>query len=244
MTIPGGKGATELGTVHSVFASVQGEGPSVGQLHLFVRLAGCDVGCEYCDTQGALGKSVTEAVISYPACDVRQRNPMHAQILADVCRKFLNENPIQGISITGGEPLLQAGYVKEMLHCLGTPRPPVMLETSGLHPELLPVLINDIQVVSADIKLRSTRVPKADEAKAVEFIRLASQKVKTWAKVPVDANVSTTEIRRVLSMLAAAAPTVEVTIQPIEYDTGAKCSHLRNFSSCSRLPLRLGRMPG
>ena len=218
MTTPGGKGAIEYGVVHSVFVSVQGEGPSVGQLHLFVRFAGCDVGCEYCDTADSQSKSIPEATISYPACDVRQRNPLPAQLLADICRKLLNENPIQGISLTGGEPLLQASYAREVLRCLGTPCPPVMLETSALHPELLPTLLSLVQVVSADIKLRSTRVPKADEAKAIEFIRLASSKVKTWVKVPVDATVTTTELRRVLTMLAHAAPNVEVTIQPIEFD--------------------------
>src|SRR5438128_1946731 len=37
--------------VSEVFASVQGEGVSVGTPSVFVRLQGCSVGCVWCDTK-------------------------------------------------------------------------------------------------------------------------------------------------------------------------------------------------
>ncbi|MCD8490558.1 MAG: hypothetical protein LRY51_00895 [Geovibrio sp.] len=39
------------GSINEVFHSVQGEGLYAGARQLFVRLAGCSVGCDYCDTQ-------------------------------------------------------------------------------------------------------------------------------------------------------------------------------------------------
>ena len=33
-----------------VFSSIQGEGLYVGDRHLFVRFAGCNLNCQYCDT--------------------------------------------------------------------------------------------------------------------------------------------------------------------------------------------------
>ena len=33
-----------------IFSSVQGEGPSVGESTLFIRFAGCDLRCSWCDS--------------------------------------------------------------------------------------------------------------------------------------------------------------------------------------------------
>lgn len=41
---------TEL-EVQEVFATVQGEGPYVGQPAIFIRLGGCNLNCSFCDTQ-------------------------------------------------------------------------------------------------------------------------------------------------------------------------------------------------
>ena len=36
--------------VHGIFPTMQGEGPYAGTRALFVRLAGCNLQCSYCDT--------------------------------------------------------------------------------------------------------------------------------------------------------------------------------------------------
>ena len=40
--------------VTEIYSAVQGEGPFVGERHLFVRLGGCPFRCHYCDTPAAL----------------------------------------------------------------------------------------------------------------------------------------------------------------------------------------------
>jgi len=40
--------------VDEVFSSVQGEGPRIGERHIFVRFQGCNIRCRYCDTPAAI----------------------------------------------------------------------------------------------------------------------------------------------------------------------------------------------
>ena len=42
--------------LHSVFPTIQGEGPYTGQRAVFVRLAGCTLACKFCDTEYTRGR--------------------------------------------------------------------------------------------------------------------------------------------------------------------------------------------
>jgi organic radical activating enzyme len=77
--------------IAEVFASVQGEGLRQGLPVLFVRLAGCNLRCRFCDTKRALrgGRETTEAALLRRLETMARRAPG-----AWVC-------------LTGGEPLLQ-----------------------------------------------------------------------------------------------------------------------------------------
>ena len=39
--------------VVEIFTSINGEGPLVGQLAVFIRMKGCNLSCSYCDTKWA-----------------------------------------------------------------------------------------------------------------------------------------------------------------------------------------------
>lgn len=76
--------------VHSIFYTIQGEGPFSGTPAVFIRLAGCNLQCPLCDTEYTKG---------------RQRMPI-AGILKQVM--FTSEKNIRGlVVITGGEPFRQ-----------------------------------------------------------------------------------------------------------------------------------------
>lgn len=75
--------------VQSIFYTIQGEGPLAGTPAVFVRLAGCNLRCTFCDTEFESGWN----------------NLMTAEELVKKCAEKGKSNDL--IVITGGEPMLQ-----------------------------------------------------------------------------------------------------------------------------------------
>ena len=73
--------------VSEVFASIQGEGPSVGTPSMFVRLQGCTVGCTWCDTRYAWDPGGGEELALAELLDRVKVTGLH------------------NVVVTGGEPL-------------------------------------------------------------------------------------------------------------------------------------------
>ena len=96
------------------FHSIQGEGFWAGTNAFFIRLAGCDVGCPWCDTKQSWN----------PKCCPRQG-------IADLVTAARAVNP-QIVVITGGEPLMHD--LTELTQQLRAANLQVHLETSGAHP--------------------------------------------------------------------------------------------------------------
>ena len=96
--------------VNEIFYSIQGESTHAGRPCVFVRLTGCNLRCDWCDTEYAFseGRRMTVAEVV-------------AQVDAYRC-------PL--VEITGGEPLLQDAVHPLMLAMLGRGLT-VMVETSG-----------------------------------------------------------------------------------------------------------------
>lgn len=97
--------------VHSVFDTIQGEGPFAGAPAVFVRLTGCNLQCPGCDTD------YTSSRIHYEP----------AELLGAV----INCNPDPGrlIVLTGGEPFRQ-NIIPFLKYCADHGRP-VQIETNG-----------------------------------------------------------------------------------------------------------------
>lgn len=103
--------------IAELFSSINGEGPRMGQLALFVRMQGCNLNCEYCDTRWANGQ---EALYHW----------MSTEDILDVVRQM----GIRNVTLTGGEPLLQEG-VYELLEALAAvPGVRIEIETNGSVP--------------------------------------------------------------------------------------------------------------
>ena len=102
--------------VFEIFRSIQGETTRAGVPMGFVRLAGCDLACAYCDTPAARD----------PAAG---RRMAVAEVLAAMAAP-----PLPWVAITGGEPLLQAAEVNALIAALLDRGRQVLVETSGAHP--------------------------------------------------------------------------------------------------------------
>jgi organic radical activating enzyme len=90
------------------FFSVQGEGMHAGHLVNFVRLAGCPINCDFCDT------------------DKREKESQNEFAIA---RRMTKGFPVV---ITGGEPCIHD--LRPLTKALSDSIFPVWLETSGAYP--------------------------------------------------------------------------------------------------------------
>jgi 7-carboxy-7-deazaguanine synthase len=71
------------------FVSIEGEGIRSGYPAVFVRFAGCNLSCSWCDTKYA------------------NENPQYEQIGIDALLDFILSTGIKRVTLTGGEPLIQ-----------------------------------------------------------------------------------------------------------------------------------------
>jgi organic radical activating enzyme len=198
-----------------VFRSWQGEGLLLGRRMVFVRLAGCRVGCRYCDTAWAFETPAGVAVPGAPG--QRRANPLStAEIaaLVDAADPPGSPGGPAPVALTGGEPCEQAAAVEALLAAL-RPRE-VLLETAGLHRDELVRLAPCCRWVAADLKLPSaTGLPDVLEraARVLESGALAGEGV--FFKLVADGDTSVDELRRAAALLARHAPRAPVFLQPV-----------------------------
>jgi 7-carboxy-7-deazaguanine synthase len=127
-----------------IFYSVQGEGTWTGTPAVFVRLAGCNLSCAFCDTDYSLKfiASVDEVV---------------ARVRAEG-----GDCPM--VILTGGEPLAQAG-TPALIDALRADGRRVHIESNGTMPTELP---DDVWLtVSPKERLAPMMAQRANEAKLI-----------------------------------------------------------------------------
>jgi organic radical activating enzyme len=203
------------GRVAEVFRSFQGEGLLLGRRQVFVRLAGCQIDCRYCDTAWAFDAPASVAV---PNGDGRRvDNPMTAESLGELVAAADPEGQPGGpapVSLTGGEPLEQVEFCLALIAELSGRD--VMLETSALDATALAQLVPHVRWVAADLKLPSAtgRSGCLDEHERVLSSGVLDQ-VETFFKLIVDADVDEDEMGRAADLLARHAPGRQVFLQPV-----------------------------
>jgi len=99
--------------VIEIFRSLQGEGKNQGKNCLFIRLAGCNLNCHWCDTEYA-------------------RSGGHEMSLDEILEQVWRVNPPY-ICITGGEPLMQATVLEPLLASLHKRGALIDIETNGTY---------------------------------------------------------------------------------------------------------------
>jgi len=107
--------------ITEIFPSIQGEGLRQGEATIFVRLAGCNLRCPFCDTKYAWenGKNYT------------------IEKIVEKVKKIEKHFPSQWLCLTGGEPLLQ--NVAELIKNLKERNFKIQVETNATLYRDLPV---------------------------------------------------------------------------------------------------------
>lgn len=95
-----------------VYASIQGESTAAGRPCVFVRLAGCDLRCTWCDSE-----------FTFTGGTLRSIDELVAEVHA---------HGLKMVEVTGGEPLLQR-TAPALMSALLAAGHDVYLETSGSH---------------------------------------------------------------------------------------------------------------
>lgn len=106
--------------VNEIFYSVQGEGNSIGQPAIFVRLHVCNLTCDWCDTRYTWDPAHPD----YDKYETLTPAELLERIQAYPCRRLI---------ITGGEPLLHTVALDHVLELLG-PEWAIEIETNGTLP--------------------------------------------------------------------------------------------------------------
>jgi len=207
------------GNVVEVFSGIQGEGTHVGRRHLFLRLAGCPMGCRYCDQPEARTTPPRARIETRPGSRTFStlRNPVSTDALVRALQRVRGRKDLHNaLAITGGEPLVQAGFLEEFLPAARQLGLPVFLETNGTLPDALDALLPNIEIVSMDIKLRSATGHPMPLQQHERFLRQAvCSGTETIAKAVITSTTTRAEIGRVAALIARVAAQVPLVLQPV-----------------------------
>jgi organic radical activating enzyme len=163
--------ATDDTGAPEIFASLQGEGPSMGMPVAFVRLSRCNLACTWCDTaytwrfEGDNRPHRDGTAFDRKANQITLGPAQTAERIAMLGQKRL--------VITGGEPLLQAGALAEMLAHL--PDIAVEIETNGT---VAPPARLDVRVDQYNVS------PKLAHSGNPADLALIPERLDAWAAEP------------------------------------------------------------
>ncbi len=203
----------QSGYFQEFFLSIQGAGLWAGAMHLFARLAGCRVGCQYCDTEKALPRpGLVQGTGASPI-----ENPVSVEASIALLERLDENRPgAQALAVTGGEPLEQEAFLDaflpEVKKKLLRGRP-ILLETSGLHPEPMGRLAGYVDMVSMDIKIHSTSGLNNVLSLHARFLEVVAKR-PFYVKVVVNSRTTGEEIAETAMLVASRDPTAVFYIQP------------------------------
>jgi organic radical activating enzyme len=142
--------------VIEAYPSLEGEGIKLGSPTLFLRLSGCNLRCAYCDTPSSREEQAESGdwLFPPPLGERRLVNPVGLAILEDWLGNYQSVFPT--VVFTGGEPLLQAEYLAQAAGLARRMGFCTRLETNATLTDAWEKVGEQIDEVSADIKLPSS----------------------------------------------------------------------------------------
>lgn len=197
--------------IAEVFDSVQGEGIYLGERQLFVRFFGCNLSCKFCDTK-------LNRFIEYEP----------EELFAEL--KLYNGD-FHSVSFTGGEPLLQKDFLKEILGLTKGVGFKNYLETNGTLPGELKEVIDYLDIVAMDIKLPSSTERPHLWGLHRQFLEIAS-KTEVFLKAIVCQSTQEEDIKETIRLIKQVDPTAILVLQPDSFEDQSRLTEkLENFKN-------------
>jgi organic radical activating enzyme len=178
--------------VSEIFKSIQGEGIYQGVFQVFVRFFGCNLNCTFCDTR----------LNFYQEFD-----------LDTLLKRIFSYTDYYSISLTGGEPLLQIDFLRELVKILKKKNKLIYLETNGTLPSHLEEIIDFLDIISMDFKLPSSTQGDSFWERHRRFLKIALKK-EVFVKAVICKNTTLEDIKKSLSLLKEMKREIYFILQP------------------------------
>jgi len=191
--------------IQEIFRSIQGEGRYAGMPAVFVRFSGCNLRCTHCDTNRSWRQV---KYCSYQPVEFGRRTAkIPNNISVQDCADMIYWLAPQGlVCFTGGEPLLQAGYISAVIKLLGN-RYTYLIETNGTLSAALRKLPKQENIIySVDLKPNTVD-------KFLQFYQAIPKQSDKYMKIILEKNINTNKIMAVLEKFRRNIP--EIYLQPI-----------------------------
>lgn len=205
------------GYIHEIFSSIQGEGLLIGRRQVFLRMCGCNLQCAYCDTTGGRREALFCRAQKEPDEPRFENieNPLTVDKACALVQRLGRAGRIQPeLAVTGGEPLMQAAFLAELLDDLRSCGIEAMLETNGTLPDALPKLLPYVTRIAMDIKLESaTGEPSRFEDNA-RFLEIGREN-GIFVKIVFAEKTEEAELKTALKIVRDIDAGIPVILQPV-----------------------------
>jgi organic radical activating enzyme len=192
------------GKISEVFDSIQGEGIYLGEKQIFVRFFGCNLSCDFCDT----------------------KPDKFTEFEPDELIKEINlyNDKYHSISFTGGEPLLQIEFLKDVLKLTHEKGFKNYLETNGTLFWELKLVIGYVDFVAMDLKLPSSTGMGDLWWMHRKFLEVASQK-EVFLKAVICNSTIEYDLREGIKLIRKVNDSAILVLQPNSYENNAELIH-------------------
>jgi 7-carboxy-7-deazaguanine synthase len=147
--------------INEIFESIQGEGMFAGTPAMFVRFAGCNLSCPFCDTQ---------------------HEKVNMELTADEIESRIEASNKRLVVFTGGEPTLQKGFRDLCAEIeFGVTRELTLaVETNGTKPNVLESLTTGIHITVSPKTYSSKEKKALEQANEIKCVYDAAHPWEKW----------------------------------------------------------------